>query len=494
MVFVRHWLSKIKWNIVWGILVTLTFVVLLAVRLEFFQSAPEPVVSTLKVPGNRPAESWMNIYQNNRKIGFVHRTFSALDKGYYFSESVFMRITTMNVPQAMNISTEGYLNPDMTLSSFNFDLNSSLFKFTANGTVARNKLILYTGSPDSRQKSEIPLTVIPYMSGSVYDAAFQSDLAKDATRAYNIFDPSTLGMRAIKVTRNADEIIPVMGKRVLTHKYCADFMGAINCAWLSKEGEVMKETGILGLSLEKVSPDKAKEGTTIEGSIDFTELASIPSNVIIPAPEKLSTLKIRVDGIRGLFLLIYGGRQKFREGILTITKEGLPTPASQNNEIPHDLNRYLQFSPLVQSNDPEIKAQVARIVKSADSSEQKTRKIVNWVFRNITKKPVLSVPNALEVLHNKVGDCNEHAVLIAALLRAAGIPAQIETGLVYQQGRFYYHAWNTAYIGNWITVDAVFNQIPADVTHIRLARGEGSEQLDLMGVMGRIKLTVLEQE
>jgi transglutaminase-like putative cysteine protease len=82
-------------------------------------------------------------------------------------------------------------------------------------------------------------------------------------------------------------------------------------------------------------------------------------------------------------------------------------------------------------------------------------------------------------------------VLTAALLRAAGIPAQIEAGLVYLNGRFYYHAWNTAYLGDWVTVDSVFNQIPADVTHLRLVRGEGGEQLDLLGIMGKIKLEVI---
>ncbi|NTU89619.1 MAG: hypothetical protein HGA54_06920 [Actinobacteria bacterium] len=35
--------------------------------------------------------------------------------------------------------------------------------------------------------------------------------------------------------------IPIMGKRTLTKKYCADFMGAKNCAWMSKKGDVLKE-------------------------------------------------------------------------------------------------------------------------------------------------------------------------------------------------------------------------------------------------------------
>jgi transglutaminase-like putative cysteine protease len=135
-----------------------------------------------------------------------------------------------------------------------------------------------------------------------------------------------------------------------------------------------------------------------------------------------------------------------------------------------------------------------KIVLPKDDPREKVKKIVNWVYSHVEKKPVLSVPNALEVLKNKVGDCNEHAVLTAALLRAAGIPAQIETGLVYLHGRFYYHAWNVAYVGKWVTTDSVFNQLPADVTHIRLIRGDGSEQLDLLGFMGKINLEVISEK
>ena len=107
---------------------------------------------------------------------------------------------------------------------------------------------------------------------------------------------------------------------------------------------------------------------------------------------------------------------------------------------------------------------------------------------------MLSVPNALETLANRVGDCNEHAVLLAALARAAGIPAQIEAGLVYLKGRFFYHAWNTLYVGNWVTADAVTGDMPADVTHIRLVFGEADRQMDLMGVIGRLQLEIVDMK
>lgn len=122
----------------------------------------------------------------------------------------------------------------------------------------------------------------------------------------------------------------------------------------------------------------------------------------------------------------------------------------------------------------------------------KAKKITAWVDKNIEKKPVLSVPNALDTLKSGRGDCNEHAALLAALGRAAGIPTAIEAGVVYQQGRFYYHAWNAFYIGGWITGDATLGQMPADVTHIRLVRDEGAGLTALLSVMGKLRIEIVE--
>jgi transglutaminase-like putative cysteine protease len=91
-----------------------------------------------------------------------------------------------------------------------------------------------------------------------------------------------------------------------------------------------------------------------------------------------------------------------------------------------------------------------------------------------------------------MGDCNEHAMLFAALARAAGIPARVEAGLVYLQGKFYYHAWNLLFLGRWVTADALFGQLPADATHLRLATGSMQQQVDLVGVIGNITIEILD--
>jgi hypothetical protein len=484
-------MAKIKWHWIWGIGITVVFLGLLAYRLELFREQPAPAPETQTVQITRSPESWMNIYQNRKKIGVIHRTFTELENGRFQTrESVAMQINTMGVVQALNLSTESELNPDMTFSSFHFEINSSLFRFAARGYAGHDKLVVFAGLPHAQKKTILPLKDLPHISGNIYEAAFRGGLEKDQTRGFSIFDPSTLGLRSVKVTRLADEIIPIMGKRVLTQKFCADFMGAKNCAWLAKDGEVLKESGMLGLSMEKVDAQKAREGIAVEGVADFTQMASIASNRILPEPSTLTEIVIRTGGVRNLPLMLSGGRQKFSSGILTITREEIPAEALSDNAPPL-FGQYLQPSPLVQSDAPEIQKQAAKIVFPKDSPQARLKKIVHWVYRSVEKKPVLSVPNALEVLKNRAGDCNEHAVLTAALLRAANVPVQIETGLVYMNGRFYYHAWNVAYVGRWVTADAVFDQVPADVTHIRLVRGEGGEQLDLLGVMGNISLEVL---
>lgn len=484
-------MATIKGNIAWGLVITAVFAGLLAVRLGYFKEAPPPQPVAQRSGIAKPPETWMNIYQNKQKIGVIHRTFVRLEDGrYQTSENVTMHINTLGIPQALHLATETQLNADMSFSSFNFELNSSLFRFVARGYAGSDKLIVFSGLPHALTKTVVPIKDLPHISGNVYEAAFLGGLEKEKIRELSIFDPATLGLRKIAVTRIADEMIPVMGRRVLAQKFCADFMGAKHCAWLDKDGDVLKETGLLGLSMEKVSPEKAKEGIKAGQSADFAQIASIPSNLTIAEPSKLARMEIKIDGIINVSMLS-GGRQKMQKNILTITKERIPPKPAET--LPVSLQDYLKPSPLVQSEHGQIQAQVKKIIAPGDPPQEKIRKIVGWVYKNIEKKPVLSVPNAVEVLINKIGDCNEHAVLTAALLRAAGIPTQIEAGLVYLNGRFYYHAWNTAYLGDWVTVDSVFNQIPADVTHLRLVRGEGGEQLDLLGIMGKIKLEVISK-
>ena len=51
-----------------------------------------------------------------------------------------------------------------------------------------------------------------------------------------------------------------------------------------------------------------------------------------------------------------------------------------------------------------------------------------FVHGHLEQKLVPGVPSALETLKSRVGDCNEHATLFAALARSLGVPTRIAVG------------------------------------------------------------------
>jgi transglutaminase-like putative cysteine protease len=201
-------------------------------------------------------------------------------------------------------------------------------------------------------------------------------------------------------------------------------------------------------------------------------------------------LRVELSGVQAQALSLNGGRQSYQAPDLTIVKEQIP-PATHRQKIDNpDIIRFLQSGPLVQSDHPRIQELADEITGKADSDIEKIRLLMDWIKDHIQKRPVLSIPNALAILENRMGDCNEHAVLFAALARAIGIPTRIEAGVVYLKHRFYYHAWNAVYLGEWVTLDALFYQFPADVTHIRLAGGDLKDQLDILGLIGNLNIHI----
>lgn len=438
-------------------------------------------------------ETWMNIYQQEQKIGYVHRQIFRTLEGYRILESVFMQINTMGMVQDIRFKTEGSLYHDLTLSSFDFELRSNLFRFKVRGHVKEKILTLsISDAAGSEREVALPLKKEIHLSVGILEALSLEGSKPGDSRTFYVFDPITTTERAVKVSVLAEETISVMGRQEKARKVSIEFMGIPQLAWIGKDGTVLREKGSLELRLEQVSREEALGKVTVLPGTDIVEFVSIPVSKKIEDVEHWSELKLRLDGLDMGTLFLNGGRQSLHDNILTIRKESISNFLTQKRAqgASQQMKIYLEPTALIQSDHPAILAEAKKIVSPEDSNVVKARKLVKWVNENLRKRPVLSVPSALEALNQRMGDCNEHAVLLAALARAAGIPAQVEAGLVYQRGRFYYHAWNVLYLGGWITADSVTGQLPADVTHLRLVRGT-ERQIDLVGLIGKVKIEVL---
>jgi hypothetical protein len=477
-----------------GSIFALVFLILFFIRMDLpskFFFAPQTLsISSQSLLPER--DTWMNIFQKDKKIGFSHKTFTRTEKGYLLQENVLMRINTMGMVQDINLTTRGVLNADFTLSSFNFKINSGRFNFSAAGSVSGDIINITSRSSGAAKTFNIKIKKKPYIAAGILDAIRATGFKEGGKFTFDVFDPTTMSHEPVIVSVLDKENINSQGSMKAATKLLMNFKGSTQFAWIGEDGEVLKEKGLLGINLEKTSREDALYGLSLETGEDLTKVASIASNVVIKDPATLETLKLQITGIKYDDVNLHGDRQTLTDNILTIKKESL-------SDLPPDLEVknlktlekiFLQPSPFIQSDHQKIKDQAKRILQNEIVPFKKAKKLIAWIHKNIEKRPVLSVPDAVSTLENRVGDCNEHAVLLAALARASGIPARIETGLAYLNGRFYYHAWNLLYLGRWITADSSFGQIPADVTRVRFTTGS-LQQLDLMSIIGRVKLKVI---
>jgi transglutaminase-like putative cysteine protease len=227
--------------------------------------------------------------------------------------------------------------------------------------------------------------------------------------------------------------------------------------------------------------------------LDLISQTAVRLDSPIVDPARRSFLKLKLSGFNPANFSLNTGRQRLTEDTLEVIREDLSRLRSYRIPLQEPrLASYLQPTPFLQSDHPEIRAMAQRVLKGETDASKAVLRIKDWVYREVAKEPTVSIPNALEVLQTKRGDCNEHTVLFNAVARAAGIPAKTVVGVVYLRGAFYYHAWSEVWLGEWVSVDSVLNQFPADVTHIKFLEGEIDRQIEILQLIGNLKIEVLD--
>ncbi len=141
----------------------------------------------------------------------------------------------------------------------------------------------------------------------------------------------------------------------------------------------------------------------------------------------------------------------------------------------------LEPAQYLESNDPKIIALARQAVGETKDAAEAAVRIRSFVTEYITRKDFsVGYATASEVAASRQGDCSEHAVLLAAMCRAAGIPARVVSGLLYVEefaGRknvFGGHAWVQVYVDNkWVGLDASRAGRTFGPGYITLATGNG---------------------
>ncbi len=473
----------------------LVMIGLLIKRVHFNDLSEPPEVSEGISHVKSPQRDWMEIYLEGKKVGYSVNQINPLGDGYLIQEEIFLKLNLMGQGSAVHTVTRSVVDDEFLLKSFNFRMTSGVVAFQVSGKVNGKRMHLKIGEGATQRVKTIELSAPPVMGSGIAQFFKGRKIEIGQSFRFPVFDPSTMARKEMIFRVVAKEPVAISGMKYPAFRLETEMWGRRLTFWLDENGVLLKEDGFMGLTLIKSSPARAPRDISSGG--DFYELAAIRVKKKLHDPDRLTYLKLEVEGLDNGALdrgSLNEGRQRFRDGVMEIVREETPVRATYPlpySEPSEGMKPFLQSEFNVESDHNAIIGKAREISGDLKDPVKVSRRLTEWVYRNVEKRPLVTVPSALEVLKSKVGDCNEHAVLLTALLRASGIPARVCVGLVYTRGMFFYHAWTEAYVGRWVSMDATLNQMPVDATHIKLIQGGLDKQLDLIGLIGKLRLKVI---
>jgi hypothetical protein len=463
-----------------------------------------------------PQDTWMEIYLKNKKAGYSVNQITPVEKDYLIRDEIFLKTNLAGHATVIHTVTRAVTDDQFILKTFKFRMTSGVATFHVSGKVEGNTLNVETGEGRNRRNTSIKLSGPVVIGAGIAHFFKNRPIEVGNIIGFSFFDPSTLSQKEMVFKVAARESIAINNVKYEAFRLETEIWGQVLAFWLDERGSVLKEQGFMGLT--SIRSDSTRAASDISGSEDFYRLAAVNVNGRLHNPYGITYLKLKVTGLNGVLTdksILNSGRQRFSStGILEIFKESLPAKSSYL--IPYQdhtgsMKYVLEPELLIESDATAIMEKAQRIARDVRNPVIVARRLLGWVYTNLEKRPLVTVPSALEVLRTKVGDCNEHATLLTALLRSSGIPSRICVGLVYARGKFLYHAWTEAFIGTlegpgqtetaaqmahkncgWVSMDPTLNQMPVDATHIKLVQGGLHKQVEIIGLMGRLELRVID--
>ena len=472
-----------------GIVVLWIVLLALLVRRDLFITSLSPEELTTLDRVDR--EEYQSIYFKDSKIGYVINSYSSEEDGSVnIDQRALMRINVSEVVQQIDMQLSAVLAGDGKLDTFSFSFDSPFYRMAAEGRVEGADIIFTLSNGDQVTENRIRAEQPPFLPTVRRGYLLQKEMAEGEKVQIPWFDPISLSTRStvVEYKGKANELIN--GRVEHLHKFVENYDGARIHFWLNEAGDVVKEESPAGFVFIKEPKFMALQ--IDEESEELLSGVAVPVKGSMPDLAARHTLRYRLTLPDADLFDLNAGRQSFDGELLEIRLEQLAQVRDKEESPCLNCEDFLTATPYVQSTDPGIKGQAEEIISGAEDSLRQVEGLANWVYENVEKRPVLGIPDALTTFKNRVGDCNEHASLFAALARSVGIPARIAVGVVYYKRSFYYHAWNEVWVkGDWLSLDTTTNQLPADVSHIKFLHGELDEQVRIGALIGKLEIEVL---
>jgi len=454
------------------------------------------------------------IFMEGKKVGYAKNSRVVSNGKVTSSEDLAVTISRAGISVSMTVVAKMDETLDGKPLGFESVLDMGLMKAESSGTIQPDgKLELITHSVGSVQKR-----VVEWPSGALMAEGLRllqeaKGLEEGTEYSCRIFEPAMALAFDVKTSVGTKEPVDLLGRvvtltEVTTTVSMPGMGGSISKSYIDGDFTLQKSVSpIMGIDMEMVACPK-------EFALGKNDVVELIGKMFIDSPAPLDNLDsvesvtYHLNPIAGANLIIPPNDnqqvQKSGDGKVIMTVK--PVAARSGVIFPYEGDdkealEHLEPTQFVQSDHKKIVELARRAVGGTKDAGEAVEKIEAFVADYVEDKNLsVGYASAVEVAQSKQGDCTEHAVLAAALCRAAGIPAQVVTGLAYVgewrgvAGGFGGHAWTQAYVGGkWVGLDAAFRGTGRggyDAGHIALAVGKGDpgDFFSMVTTMGQFKI------
>jgi transglutaminase-like putative cysteine protease len=473
------------------------------------------IAATAWPPQSPPREEWHNMLMNGQKVGHMHVLIEAEGRDAV-AVTLISKMRVQRVGETVEMAStvrmiEGF---DGVARSAVYEEAVAQNQLRTEARVVGDSLLLVSTGLNANDRRALYLggvdLVFPWRADRMLANAYA---VGDTLLVYQSFIPEMGTLDTFRVRLLGEEELWLGGKRyraLHTETWMGSLPSAPNHEWrdLATGKLLQSRIDMMGMvqETEATTPGDAQT-PSLAYTFDVILQTLLKTKRRIPRPRLVDELTLRVLPRAGSVLptqrLDWGeqqsleasadGEQLLRVRRLEVGPSSYTLPYSAN-----DWRDELGSSLLIQANNPEMVAAARRVIGEEKDPLVAARQLNQWVFRSISKKSFgVGFASALETLRRKEGDCTEHAMLLAGLARAAGIPARVVSGLIYVRGAFGYHMWTEVFNGVWVPLDPAFGLDVIDATHIKIATQALSEAstagafVPLLDVMGKFDLDVV---
>ena len=450
-------------------LLALLVALLLPTRAPAVQTAIQPAPATT-APAPAPAQpapkkpaiedQWYIVELNGQRSGHMHSREETKDGKITTTSSMLLAIKRGAAALEITIDTEFVETEAGKPISMTFSRKLGMSPQTTETRWTDTGVEITEIQNNDRATNAAKAPEGEWLTPAAADRYVQAQLAKDAKQiVLKTIDPST-GLKVFTVTRNILErtSIDVVGRTVPAIRWESEASiqpGIKSVEYAGLDGRALRtDINLGGLNLRMTRADKDLALARMNSPELLVSTLVKPDKPISKprlAKKAVYTLSVADGEMPMLPNLASQTCERIDGKTVRLTVDVNAKPAASKEDI---ANRdFTAATAMLKCDDPEIRKLLPQAAPDHGMPELTPEHLRHFTHRFIdTKDFSVGFASASEVARTKTGDCTEHGVFLAALLRAKGIPSRVVSGLIYvdefagKGGIFGYHMWTQALV------------------------------------------------